>query len=89
MEVKTYRAKSLQEALQLVRTELGPDASVLHTREVREGLFQWLSGSRKVEVTASTNVNVPSRFSQPEIDPMPGDLVPSDPARGGDRKSVV
>jgi len=74
MEVKTYRAKTLQEALQLVRTELGPDASVLHTREVREGLFKWLSGARRVEVTASTSVNVPSRFSQPEID-----LIPDDP----------
>ncbi|MDP6467895.1 MAG: flagellar biosynthesis protein FlhF [Pirellulaceae bacterium] len=82
MEVKTYRARSLQEALQLVRTELGPDAAVLHTREVREGLFRWLSGARRVEVTASNNVNIPSRFSHPQIASSPGDLVPSDRSLG-------
>ncbi len=38
MEVKTYRAKSMQEALAMVRRDLGPDAAVLHTREVSGGL---------------------------------------------------
>ena len=88
MEVKTYRAKSLQEALQLVRTELGPDAAVLHTREVREGLFKWLSGARRIEVTASNSVNVPSRFSQAAIDPTLGDPLPGAPALG-DREVPV
>ena len=37
MNVKTYRAKTMQEALALVRRELGPEAAVLHTREVRGG----------------------------------------------------
>ena len=61
MELKTYRARSLQEALHVVRRELGPDAAVLHTREVRGGMLRWLAG-RQVEVTASAGVNVPSRF---------------------------
>jgi len=47
MEVKTYRAKSLQQALQMVRRDLGPDASVLHTREVR-GRILGLFGSREI-----------------------------------------
>ena len=34
MNVKTYRAKTMQEALALVRRDLGPQASVLRTREV-------------------------------------------------------
>ena len=34
MQLHTFRARSLAEALRLVREELGPDASVLHTREV-------------------------------------------------------
>ena len=68
MEVKTYRAKSLQEALQLVRSELGPDAAVLHTREVSEGLLRWFAGSRSIEVTASNSVIVPSRFSNSNVD---------------------
>ena len=63
MEVKTYRASSMQEALMLVRSDLGPDAAVLHTREVRAGrFFGLLSGRRRIEVTASAGVNVPSRL---------------------------
>jgi flagellar biosynthesis protein FlhF len=63
MEVKTYRAATMHEALTLVRRELGPDAAVLHTREVRAGrLFGLLPGVRQIEVTASADVNVPSRL---------------------------
>jgi flagellar biosynthesis protein FlhF len=62
MEVKTYRAATLQEALQLVREELGPEASVLRTREIRGGVWQWLRGQRDVEVTASTEIEVPRRL---------------------------
>jgi flagellar biosynthesis protein FlhF len=63
MEIKTYRAATMHEALGLVRRELGPDAAVLHTREVRSGRFLgWLSGRWQIEVTASADVNVPSRL---------------------------
>jgi len=63
MDVKTYRAASMHEALALVRRELGPDAAVLHTREVQERrFFGWFSGPRLIEVTASAGVNVPSRL---------------------------
>ena len=49
MDVKTYRARTMQEALALVRRELGPSAAVLHTREVRgNGLLGWLSGVRQI-----------------------------------------
>ena len=63
MYTRTYRASSMQEALELVRRDLGPDASVLHTREVSPGLLRWMMGRRHIEVTASTSFNVPSRFS--------------------------
>ena len=47
----------------MVRRDLGPDAAVLHTREVRTaGFFGWLTGPRQIEVTASASVNVPSRL---------------------------
>ena len=63
MEVKTYRARTMYEALEMVRRELGPDAAVLHTRHVRSNrLFGLLSAGRQIEVTASAGVNVPSRF---------------------------
>lgn len=53
----------MQEALAMVRSDLGPSAAVLHTREVgNTGLWKWLPGSRRIEVTAALDVNVPSRF---------------------------
>ena len=62
MDLKTYRARTLQEALALVRRDLGPSAAVLRTREVRGGhMLGWLLGPRQIEVTASTAVEVPSR----------------------------
>ncbi|MFW6125449.1 MAG: hypothetical protein ACOC46_04805, partial [Pirellulales bacterium] len=75
MEIKTYRAPTMHEALLLVRRELGPDAAVLHTREVaRRRLFGLLPGAAQIEVTASAEVNVPSRLPvapSPEPPPAP------------------
>lgn len=80
MEIKTYRARSMHDALSLVRRELGPDAAVLHTREVRSSrLFGLLPGPRQIEVTASADVNVPSRLprrertrpAEPPVGPVP------------------
>jgi flagellar biosynthesis protein FlhF len=63
MNVKTYRARSMQEALAMVRRDLGPRASVLHTREVRPRALARLFGSqRMIEVVASASVSVPSRL---------------------------
>ncbi len=64
MDLRTYRAATMYEALALVRRELGPDAAVLHTREVRRrGFLGLLSVRREIEVTASCGVNVPSRLA--------------------------
>jgi flagellar biosynthesis protein FlhF len=52
----------LHEALRLVREDLGPDASVLHTRDVTRGVSRWLGGGQQIEVTASAEVQVPSRL---------------------------
>lgn len=67
MEVKTYRAASMQEALTLVRRDLGPQAAVLHTREIRaDGLYRLLPSLRRIEVVAAADVNVPSRMAPVE-----------------------
>jgi flagellar biosynthesis protein FlhF len=56
----------LQEALALVRRDLGESASILHTREVCGGaLVRWIPGLRRIEVTASADVYVPSRLPPP------------------------
>ena len=63
MQVRTFRADTIQEALAQIRRELGPAAAVLHTREVPSGRwFRRWSGGKQVEVTASNVVNVPSRI---------------------------
>jgi flagellar biosynthesis protein FlhF len=51
MHIRTFRAASLQDALEEIRRQMGSDASVLHTRQVREGWMGWL-GRTTVEVTA-------------------------------------
>lgn len=63
MNFKTFRAKTMQAALDMVRREMGPDASVLHTRQVSRGMLPWLTGAKAVEVMASTNVRVPRQLS--------------------------
>jgi len=53
----------MRDALAKVRSELGPEAAVLHTREVRRsGLLGWLTRGRIIEITAADAVNVPSRL---------------------------
>ena len=58
-DVRTFKAASMQEALDIVRREMGPDAVILHTREVPAPRFlKWRKTSERVEVTAGTGVNV-------------------------------
>src|SRR5262245_11097728 len=61
MHVLTFKARSLQEALRHVREQLGPNASVLRTREVGSAWSRWLVGSQ-IEVTASAEAYVPSQL---------------------------
>jgi len=75
MEIKTYRAKTMQQALDLVRHELGADATVLHTREVNGGLLRRLVWGRHYEIAASHTMQVPSRlpplFERHSAQPVP------------------
>lgn len=66
MHIRTFRAASLQDALEQIRQQMGPDASVLHTRQVRDGWMGWL-GRTYVEVTAGLKDLVDSPDSAPTI----------------------
>jgi flagellar biosynthesis protein FlhF len=80
MDVRTYRAKTMQEALAQVRGDLGPQAAVLHTREVRRGWWRWLTGRSEIEIVASSAVNVPSRLAPAAAaPPAPPALAPRTP----------
>jgi flagellar biosynthesis protein FlhF len=90
MDVTTFRAATMHEALAMVRRALGPDAAILHTREVAVSRWFGLLPARpEIEVTASASVNVPSRLparARPEpAAPCPADLPPCRPHRTADR----
>jgi len=58
VNLKTYQAPSIADALARVKHDLGPDAVILHTRTFRRGGFLGFGGKRAVEITASSGVNV-------------------------------
>jgi flagellar biosynthesis protein FlhF len=53
MRVKRYVVDSMPDALQKIRTELGKDAVILNTKEVRSGGFLGFFGKKKIEVIAA------------------------------------
>lgn len=71
MHIRTFRAASLQDALEEIRRQMGSDASVLHTRQVREGWMGWL-GRTSVEVTAGLrDPHQPARLRVADDRPIP------------------
>ncbi|NLX22866.1 MAG: flagellar biosynthesis protein FlhF [Phycisphaerae bacterium] len=53
MDLKTYQGSSMAEALERVKTDLGADAVILHTRTVRRGGVLGVGARNIVEITAS------------------------------------
>lgn len=51
MHIRTFRAANINEALQQIKNQMGPDATVLHTRQVPRGLLGFLQ-RHSIEVTA-------------------------------------
>ncbi len=80
MNLRTYRAFTLQQALDAVREDLGPGAVILRTTTSRQGGFMGLGARTVVEVTASdaaeppvfrTSPPTPARRSTPPPKPAP------------------
>jgi flagellar biosynthesis protein FlhF len=70
MNLRTYQAATMAQALAQVKHDLGRDAVILHTRNFRKGwLLGWLTGKSMWEVTASPSVNVPPRASEGKYQP--------------------
>ena len=68
MKLKRFEALSLQEALQAVKAELGPEAVVVSSRRIQKagGLFGLLSQS-VIEVTAAVDRSVETEGEQPAV----------------------
>jgi len=63
-EVKIFKAATMQDALDLVRKELGSEAVILHTRQVSERRFlPWKKSKPVVEITAGLGVNIRSHLT--------------------------
>jgi flagellar biosynthesis protein FlhF len=68
MRVKRYVVDSMPDALQKIRSDLGKDAVILNTKEIRSGGFLGLFGKKKIEVIAATDTTgagVSKPISQP------------------------
>lgn len=65
MEVKTYQALSMAEALAAVKLDLGHDALILHTRSFRRGGLLGLGRRTVVEVTATPAEPAAARVAPP------------------------
>lgn len=55
MRVKRYVVESMPDALQKIRTDLGKDAVILNTKEIRSGGFLGLFSKKRIEVIAATD----------------------------------
>jgi len=68
MKVKRYVVNALPEALPMIRSELGSDAVILNTKEIRVGGFLGLFGKKRMEVIAAVEAGaggVPKPASTP------------------------
>ncbi|MEO2020338.1 MAG: hypothetical protein ABGX05_00825, partial [Pirellulaceae bacterium] len=48
----------------MIQSDLGPDASILQTRQVRSGMAGWFRNAPEVEVSASATIPVPRRLEE-------------------------
>lgn len=55
MKIKKYLAYDMKEACQLIRQDLGPDAVIINTRQVRQKGILGFMRARMVEVTAAVD----------------------------------
>ncbi len=78
MRVKRYIVDTMPEAMSKIRTELGADAVILSTKDLKVGGFMGLFGKRKIEViAASEGDDAPS----PKPKPQPNRTIPAPVAR--------
>ena len=60
---RVVRLLTTQWALDLVRREMGPEATVLHSRELNSNLLARMFRGRQYEIAASSELRVPTRLA--------------------------
>jgi len=60
MKIKKFEAEDMQEALRLIKNDLGPEAVILSTKKIRrgDGMLGFF-GSNKIEVAAAIDYDIP------------------------------
>ncbi|MEK6642384.1 MAG: flagellar biosynthesis protein FlhF [Planctomycetota bacterium] len=76
MSLKTYRGRSMSDALARVKVELGRDAVILHTRTIRRGGVLGLGAKTFVEITATADSRV-TTFRRATNGPTSGEKIES------------
>lgn len=66
MRVKRYVVSALPEAVSLIRSELGKDAVILNTKEIKVGGFMGMFRKKKMEVIAAIETNQANAPAQPQ-----------------------
>jgi len=66
MKLKTYQAWTMAEALAFVKTDLGGDAVILHTRTFERGGFFGIGRRSVVEITAARAADMPKADARGE-----------------------
>src|SRR5690606_12702838 len=67
MKIKKYVANTMPEAMKKIRHDLGPDAVILNSKEIRQGGFLGLFKKKKIEVIAALDnqpLNEPSTHEE-------------------------
>lgn len=64
MDLKTFQAATMSEALSQVKSSMGPTAVILHTRTFRRHCWLGLRRREVVEITAGKGLSVPDRGSR-------------------------
>ncbi|RKP55475.1 flagellar biosynthesis protein FlhF [Cohnella endophytica] len=79
MKVKRYIVDDLPEAVQMIRSELGSDAVILNTKEIRVGGFLGMFRKKRVEVIAAIDEIAKKPAARPQLPSRPIEKRPVSP----------
>ncbi|MEK0316023.1 flagellar biosynthesis protein FlhF [Cohnella sp. 56] len=86
MKVKRYLVDDLPQAVQQIRSELGSDAVILNTKEIRTGGFLGMFRKKRVEVIAAVDESAkPLPQARPAAKPAARPQAPAAPRPSADR----
>src|SRR5699024_2637143 len=66
MKVKKFVAATMPEAMKKIRSDLGSEAVILQSREIKDGGFLGLFKKRKIEVVAALDPKPQKQRQKPE-----------------------